>query len=91
MSLQTHGSDPITRCRLCGRAAAGPCARCRRSVCGDCCVLTDGGVSTFAVCLTCADRGTSLRRSWLSLVGWLAAILIALAALGLGLAALRSR
>lgn len=88
MTLQTHGGDPVTRCSLCGRPAAGPCARCRRSVCGDCCVLTDGGVTTFALCLGCARRGTALHRPWLSLLAWLAAIILGLAAIGVGLAAL---
>ena len=43
-------------------------------MCGDCCVLTDGGATTFAVCLRCAKGGASLRRPWLELVGWLGAI-----------------
>ena len=77
--LQSHGDPPIARCALCGRAAAGPCARCRRTVCGDCCVLTDGGLSTFAVCLTCARGGARMDRPWLGLLGWLAGVVLALA------------
>ena len=44
--LITSGDGPVVRCRLCQRRpAAGPCARCRASVCGDCTVLTDGGAT----------------------------------------------
>lgn len=89
MTLQTYDSPPVTRCSLCGRAAAGPCARCRRSVCGDCCVLSTGGVTTFAVCLTCARRNAALARPWRSLLLWLAGILLVLATLGLALYAIR--
>lgn len=70
---------PATRCSLCARAAVGPCARCRRSVCGDCCVLSDGGVSTFAICLVCNRGGADLRRSWLSLLVWLGGLVLVLA------------
>lgn len=87
MSLQTYDSSPVTRCALCGRAASGPCARCRRSVCADCCVLTEGA-STFALCLGCARTSTSLARPWLSLLLWLAGLTLALAAVCLVLAVL---
>nr|MBP6848624.1 hypothetical protein [Kofleriaceae bacterium] len=59
--LLIDGGGPVTRCALCGRPASGPCARCRRSVCADCCELTSGGAATFALCLTCARAGASLR------------------------------
>ena len=87
--LLSHSAPPVARCAICGRPAAGPCARCRRSVCGDCCVLTDGGATTFAICLGCARGGASLRRPWLGLVGWLAAIIVGLIAIGAALLALR--
>ena len=59
-------------CVSCGGLAAGPCARCRKPVCGDCCVLTSGGASQWAVCLACdKSDGRSLRRAWLTVFGWL--------------------
>lgn len=74
------GDGAIARCALCGAAAAGPCARCRSPVCGDCCTLTDGGATTWAICLRCERRGgASLRPAWLGLLGWLGLILLALA------------
>ena len=87
--LLIDGGGPVTRCALCGRPVSGPCARCRRSVCADCCELTSGGAATFALCLTCARAGASLRRPWLHLTLWLLAITAGLLAIGLALAALR--
>ena len=87
--LASYGDPPVERCAVCGRPAAGPCARCRKSVCGDCCVLTEGGATTFAICHRCAKGGASLRRPWLGLIGWLGGIVVALAAIGSLLAALR--
>ena len=60
--LLVAGDGPAARCKHCGKPAVGPCARCRGLVCGDCCVLTDGGVGTFAVCLTCERRGGATLR-----------------------------
>ncbi|HKE16671.1 MAG TPA: hypothetical protein VKB80_17480 [Kofleriaceae bacterium] len=75
------GGGAVARCALCGTDAAGPCARCRAPVCGDCCTLTDGGATTFAICLRCERRGgASLRPAWLGLMGWLALVLLAVAA-----------
>jgi hypothetical protein len=49
-------------------------------VCGDCCELTEGGATTFAICLSCVKRGgASLAPGWLGLLGWLAVIVVALA------------
>jgi hypothetical protein len=59
-------------------------------VCGDCCELTTGGATTFAVCLACVERdGASLRPAWLGLLGWLVAIVAVLAGLGFALMLLR--
>jgi hypothetical protein len=89
-SLIPADDGPIARCKLCGKPAAGPCARCRAAVCGDCCELTDGGATTFAVCLACVRRGgTSLAPGWLRLLGWLALILLPLVAIAAGLVLLR--
>jgi hypothetical protein len=59
-------------------------------VCGDCCELTDGGATTFALCLTCVKRGgSSLAPAWASTLLWLGGIIVALAAIGALLFALR--
>jgi hypothetical protein len=40
-------------------------------VCGDCCVLTTGGVGPFAICLRCDRRGgSSLSAGWHRVLGW---------------------
>jgi len=72
--LMSHDDDGgFVSCVSCGALAAGPCARCRRPVCGDCCVLTSGGATPWAICLECDRRhGRSLRRGWLTVLGWLA-------------------
>jgi len=89
--LQSYGDPPVTRCAICrARDAAGPCARCRRSICGDCCDLTDGGATTFAICLTCVKRGgSSLTGAWGSTLLWLGGIIVCLAAVGALLMLLR--
>jgi hypothetical protein len=85
-SLIPVGDGPVARCKLCGKTAVGPCARCKAAVCGDCCELTDGGATTFAICLTCVKRGGStLTPAWLGLLGWLALILLPLAAVAVAL------
>jgi hypothetical protein len=79
--LQIAGDD-VERCALCGRPAAGPCATCKRMVCGDCSVLTEGGVQTWAICHGCDRRGgRSLSSAWRSLGVWAALLLVALAGL----------
>jgi hypothetical protein len=89
-SLLPAGDGPVARCKLCGRTAVGPCARCRSPVCGDCCELTEGGATTFAVCHTCARAGgTSLAPGWLGLLGWLALIMLGLAGIAVVLVLLR--
>ena len=73
------GGVPDAKCAFCTRTAVGPCARCRRAVCGDCCELTDGGATTFAVCLKCAKHGgTSLAPAWFDLLKWIGAIVLIL-------------
>ncbi len=92
MSGLQHAGDPAgERCGLCrARDAAGPCARCRRPVCGDCCELTTGGATPFAVCLTCVARGgSSLTAAWLGTLLWLGGIIAALGAVGVVLMLLR--
>jgi hypothetical protein len=91
-SLLPAGEAPVVRCKLCGRPAAGPCARCRALVCGDCCELTDGGATTFAVCTRCVRRGgSSLAPAWRGLLGWLALIILALAVVATLIALARAR
>jgi hypothetical protein len=87
----SHGDPPVTRCAICqARDAAGPCARCKKSVCGDCCELTEGGATTFALCLGCVKRGgSSLAGPWVSLLVWLGVIMLGLAGIGVLLMLLR--
>ena len=80
--LLAGGDGPVARCVRCGAVAVGPCATCKSPVCGDCCVLTEGGARVWAICLACERRGgTSLRGAWFSLLAWIALPLGALAAL----------
>jgi len=89
-SVGDGGGEDAARCALCGGLAVGPCARCRRPVCGDCCELTYGGVRTWAVCLGCARRGgTSLAPAWRLVLWWVLAPVAVLAALLAGLLWLR--
>jgi hypothetical protein len=72
--LQHHDEGGDERCSACGAVAVGPCARCGASVCGDCCVLTEGGATMWAICLRCDERaGRSLGRGWLVVLSWIAA------------------
>jgi hypothetical protein len=88
--VPTGGDGPVARCTLCTRVAVGPCARCRKPVCGDCCDLTDGGATTFAVCHRCVRAGgASLTPGWRGLLGWIGLIVLALAAVAALLIALR--
>ena len=83
MTLRHVGDDGggFEHCFLCHGLAAGPCARCRRPVCGNCCVLTDGGAHTWAVCLSCDERGgRSLKSGWVVVLGWIARPILALIA-----------
>jgi len=91
--LQSVGGDgPIARCITCGKKAVGPCARCHDPVCGDCCVLTEGGSKTFAICFACEDGGgRSLTRGWWTVLLWIALPILVLAALVALLAMAQSR
>jgi hypothetical protein len=74
------GGDPIALCTICGDRGVGPCARCREPVCGDCCVLTEGGAKVWAICLRCERRGgKSLMGRWWTVIGWIALPIVALA------------
>jgi len=81
--LLSHGGGPAdARCVSCGALAAGPCARCRNPVCGDCCVLTTGGSTQFAICFSCERRGgSSLSAGWSVVLVWILKPLAALLAL----------
>lgn len=79
--LQHADGNGPERCAFCSADAAGPCASCRRSVCGNCCTLTEGGVRTWAICLECdRKKGRSLSGAWGSFGLFLIAILVVLAA-----------
>jgi hypothetical protein len=89
-SLLSSGDPPSARCSHCGAVAAGPCARCHRPTCGDCCELTEGGATTFAVCLACVKHGgKSLAGAYRDLLLWLGTGILGLAAIAALLAWLR--
>jgi len=53
---------------------------CRRFVCGDCCVLTTGGVETYAICTRCdRKKGRELGGGWAVVVSWMVGLLLVLA------------
>ena len=52
-----EGDSGPPRCAICGDLAVGPCRRCDAMVCGDCCVLTEGGVDVYAICVRCDRKG----------------------------------
>jgi hypothetical protein len=81
--LQLHGdSGPIAKCVVCGVQAVGPCARCHAPLCGDCCVITDGGAKPWAICPRCAkEGGSSLSTRWAGLLLWICIPIVALALL----------
>jgi hypothetical protein len=59
-------------------------------VCGDCCQLTEGGSTPFALCLACVRKGgASLAPGWRDLAGWLALIVLGLVAIATALVMLR--
>lgn len=81
-ALRTVDDDAPERCAFCPRDAVGPCASCRRLVCGECCTLTEGGVKTWAICLECdRKKGSRLGGAWGTLGAWLVALLAGLAAI----------
>jgi len=75
-SLRSSGDPPASRCAICHAVAAGPCARCRKLVCADCCELVEGA-GTFALCTRCVNKGTGL--GYGPLIAWLGAIILGLA------------
>jgi hypothetical protein len=80
--LRAVSDDGPAPCSICGALAVGPCATCRSPVCGDCCVLTEGGARTWAICLRCERRGgRSLRGGWTLVAAWLVVPLVVLAAI----------
>ena len=82
--LQLVGGDSDPPCGLCGAVAVGPCAHCRTLVCGDCCVLTEGSVSTWAICLRCdKKKGRNLLGGWGLVLLWVGAPILALVLFGL--------
>lgn len=87
--IQSGDDGGFEHCSICGALAAGPCARCRRPLCGDCCVITRHGATQWAICRSCErGGGSSLRSAWIGLLAWLGAGLLALVALILLLQAL---
>ncbi len=84
--MSSSGRDPPA-CAICGATAAGPCARCRKLVCADCCELVEGA-GTFALCTRCAGKGKDL--GYATVVGWLAMVIVGLAAIAALLMLLRS-
>ncbi len=73
--------SPAT-CIVCGALAVGPCARCELPVCGDCCVLTEGGTKPYAICLRCERAGgRELSHAWLGVIGWIALPIVGLVVL----------
>jgi hypothetical protein len=81
MSLLSVGDTGggYERCVGCGRLAVGPCARCHAPLCGDCCVLTEGGTKPYAVCRSCARvTGPGLQRAWWTVLTWFAWPVLAL-------------
>lgn len=65
--------------------------RCRRMLCGDCCVLTEGGVQVYALCRRCAVRGRSLRPGWRGVGVTLALVLLGLVLANVGVSLLAGR
>lgn len=73
------GDGGLARCFACGALAMGPCASCRRPVCADCCVLTEHGTRTWAICHGCERAGgRSLAGGWLTVLAWIALPLVLL-------------
>lgn len=81
--LQLRGDGgPTAKCVACGVEAVGPCARCHDPLCGDCCIITEGGAKKWAICPTCAsDGGDSLSSGWTNLLLWICAPIFGLALL----------
>jgi len=83
--ISHHDGGGEARCSGCGALAVGPCARCHAPQCGDCCVLTEGGVNVWAICARCAKGGRGLSAGWWRVLGWIFGPILLLAAVVLGL------
>ena len=84
-ALQTVGDGGAARCVICHGEAIGPCARCRRPVCGDCCELVQGGGKPFAVCVSC-ERGAKRALGGLGgLAVWVLGVVLVVVAMGAAL------
>lgn len=88
--LQLVERDPIATCKHCGAKAVGPCASCHAPLCGDCCILTEDGAKTWAICRDCDATGDSLSSGWRAVLSWIA-LPIGLLALAVVLLAWLSR
>jgi len=84
--LLQHDDDSFLKCSLCGADAAGPCIKCRASVCGNCCVLVEGAAKTWAVCLRCEKQTPERVSGWGGLLLFFGKIALGLLALILALA-----
>lgn len=79
-----HRDDggPVAACVGCGIQAVGPCARCHAPLCGDCCIITEGGTKKWAICPTCAEGGAqSLTAGWVNVLMWICVPMVGLALL----------
>jgi hypothetical protein len=80
--LTSGDGGGFEHCAVCGALAAGPCARCRKPLCGDCCIITSHGATQWAICRRCEQKGgSSLRSAWIGLALWLGVPIVVLAVL----------
>jgi len=77
--LQLVERDPIATCKHCGAQAVGPCASCHGPLCGDCCILAEDGIKTWAICRDCDATGPSVSSGWRSVLLWIAVPIVILA------------
>jgi hypothetical protein len=77
-----NGGPPEARCVVCGLEAVGPCASCHDPLCGDCCVITEGGAKVWAICPRCDGEGSNeLSGRWRGVVLWIGGPILLLAVL----------
>lgn len=66
--------------------------RCRRLLCGDCCVLTEGGVKVYALCRSCArGEGRTLGPRWAGVGVVLGLVLLGLVLLNVAVSLVAGR